>query len=64
MNGEAFRISRRAAIGQFATIGAMLMTGSRDSSAAAESIARRAIPASGEPIPVIGLGTWQATPPS
>jgi diketogulonate reductase-like aldo/keto reductase len=60
MNGEAFRISRRAAIGQFATIGAMLMTGSRDSSAAAESIARRAIPASGEPIPVIGLGTWQA----
>ncbi len=36
------------------------MTGSRDSSAAAEPIARRAIPGSGEPIPVIGLGTWQA----
>jgi diketogulonate reductase-like aldo/keto reductase len=28
--------------------------------AAAETIYRRAIPRSGEPIPVIGLGTWQA----
>jgi diketogulonate reductase-like aldo/keto reductase len=60
MNGDGFRISRRSALGQLATIGAMLMTGSRDSSAAAEPIARRAIPSSEELIPVIGLGTWQA----
>jgi diketogulonate reductase-like aldo/keto reductase len=60
MNGDGFRISRRVALGQLATIGAMLMTGSRASSAAAGPIARRAIPSSGEQIPMIGLGTWQA----
>ncbi|MGB8436524.1 MAG: aldo/keto reductase [Burkholderiales bacterium] len=60
MNGDAFRISRRAVLGRLATIGAMLMTGSRVSSAAADPIARRAIPSSGELIPMIGLGTWQA----
>jgi diketogulonate reductase-like aldo/keto reductase len=61
MNGGSFRISRRAALGQLAAIGALLMTRPQDSAAAAaEPIARRAIPRSGEAIPVIGLGTWQA----
>jgi diketogulonate reductase-like aldo/keto reductase len=61
MNGGTFRKSRREVLGRLATIGALLMTRPQDSSAAAaEPIARHAIPRSGEPIPVIGLGTWQA----
>ena len=57
---DIFRISRRRVLGQFATIGAMLMSSPRISAGAtAEAIARRAIPRSGEAVPVIGLGTWQ-----
>ena len=60
MNDDQVRLSRRAALGQLATIGALLMTGAGGSAATgAQPIARRAIPRSGEAIPVIGLGTWQ-----
>ena len=60
MNGKEVRISRRAALGHLAAIGALLMTGKEPAAAAgALPVARRAIPRGGETIPVIGLGTWQ-----
>jgi len=58
MNDDRSHVSRRAALGQLAAIGTLLMTGAGHSAAAgAQPIARRAIPSSGESIPVIGLGT-------
>jgi len=60
MNEDEIRLTRRSALGRLAAIGALLMTGAQGSSAGgARPIARRAIPRSGEAIPVIGLGTWQ-----
>jgi len=60
MNGKEVRISRRAALGHLAAIGALLMTGKEHAAAGgAQPVARRAIPRGGETIPVIGLGTWQ-----
>lgn len=60
MNGKEVRLSRRAALGHLAALGAMLMTGREHAAAAgAQPVARRAIPRGGETIPVIGLGTWQ-----
>lgn len=60
MNADRFDVSRRVALGQLAAMGALLMTGTGNTTAAgAQPIARRAIPRSGEAIPVIGLGTSQ-----
>ncbi len=60
MIGEDVDVSRRAALGQLAAIGALLISKAGDSAAAgAQPIARRAVPRSSEAIPVIGLGTWQ-----
>jgi diketogulonate reductase-like aldo/keto reductase len=60
MNGQQVRSSRRAALGQLAAMGALLMTGTAHTPAAgAQPIAWHAIPRTDETIPVIGLGTWQ-----
>jgi len=60
MNEDNFRLARRGALGRLAAIGALLMTNAQGTSAAGtRPIVRRAIPRSGEAIPVIGLGTWQ-----
>jgi diketogulonate reductase-like aldo/keto reductase len=60
MNDERLHASRRAALGQLAAMGVLMMTGAgKSAGAGTRPIARRPIPASGEAIPVIGLGTWQ-----
>jgi diketogulonate reductase-like aldo/keto reductase len=57
MKQEAARFDRRRFLLTLAGLGAAAV-GSRAFGAAADAVLQRAIPASGERIPVIGMGTW------
>lgn len=54
---EMFNVSRRAALGLLGAGAIMAMTNS-PANAAATAMIRRPIPKSGEPLPLIGLGTY------
>jgi diketogulonate reductase-like aldo/keto reductase len=61
MNGHDQLLSRRAALRLLAGLGAAMTLRPKVAAgaAAAQPIALRAIPRSGEEIPIVGVGTWQ-----
>jgi diketogulonate reductase-like aldo/keto reductase len=58
MHDHPDHLSRRAFLGVLAAVGAAAVLGPRPSAAAPTAVLRRAIPATGETVPAIGMGTW------